>query len=490
MRDEARNTTSHEPLRNQTAKLRQKPVIFVSAGFVEPLKDDSIPGTVPGSRQPGNAGLRPPYVDSVDSDSLVGEARPEVAHNSETNIAVGGHVARFEQSAPESAALESREETYRPDTPTAPGVFFFDLSGEKATSHNQRPAHRLFSSEHEPENSDSSDEVILFKGRSTTYHQRVTSVQVPQFATRSAAGISRVTPGEPQTWHLKNQEYTQKGNQPSTSHRLESTHSAPRSQAAGDPSEVDDEDAVLADYIANMANSEDDRSVHQLRMLSQRELGGADGAFGEISSDSEEDEASNTDASDTDSDKPILRGLPSQAASDQNQTMESSLGDEALALFLAGQEQLGTSSDEPLIPSAASRRFNSQDMNQQPPAIAVYRPRIRHANDLSVTEALDGLDITAWCPPDAVAKRKGQRRKQPPNFNVSDSELESALRKAWERDRERKKNRKMEREALRASGLLGKSVNPDDLRVKYQSGMKLDDIKAELLAFLLGSAET
>ena len=48
----------------------------------------------------------------------------------------------------------------------------------------------------------------------------------------------------------------------------------------------------------------------------------------------------------------------------------------------------------------------------------------------------------------------------------------------------------MECELLRSQGLLGRNVNPDDLRVKYQSHMTLDDMRTELVAFLVDSAET
>jgi hypothetical protein len=68
--------------------------------------------------------------------------------------------------------------------------------------------------------------------------------------------------------------------------------------------------------------------------------------------------------------------------------------------------------------------------------------------------------------------------------------MEAALHIAWQKDREKKKQRRMAREQLRAEGLLGKNVDKNDPRVKYQSGMSLDDIQTELRTFLLGTAET
>jgi hypothetical protein len=109
------------------------------------------------------------------------------------------------------------------------------------------------------------------------------------------------------------------------------------------------------------------------------------------------------------------------------------------------------------------------------------------ASASQVADAFDNLDLADWS--HLTGQSRKRRSKQPPIFNVDDSELESTMNTAWARDRERKKSRKLEREALRAEGLLDKNADPDDLRVKYRTGMKLDDVKTELTAFLLGSGE-
>ncbi len=82
------------------------------------------------------------------------------------------------------------------------------------------------------------------------------------------------------------------------------------------------------------------------------------------------------------------------------------------------------------------------------------------------------------------------RNGQMPTFDVSDSEIEARLQTSWQNDRAKKRARKIEREELRARGLLGRDVKPDDLRLKYQAGMTLDDVKIELKSFLLSSDQS
>lgn len=465
MRDEARNTASHEPLWTQTTKLRQKPVVFVSAGFIDPLKENKPPD----SRSENKS------LDGGVGDLEVSE---EGGHNINGAEGIKSQViVAIQASSPQAGARE--QETLEIQAPT-PGelaeepsggveggnntagpsdLFFFDLGGDKTKRPAQLSTPKIPAPRSEADESDSSEDIILFRGRTPKGHSNPPSnSQHKHHGTKYEIVVAT---------HLKTQTPTsivsQPGHQPVQSTQLHQTQPEPSGrypQVTEESGEADDEDAILADYITNMANdSDNDILTSQLRALSQRELGGDHGAF-EISSGSEASEAGDGD-----------KGL------DLDEQMN--VDDETLARLLAKQELLGIDSDEFPISSDSYHRPKKSSS-------AAYRPKKRHVNNDTVLDAFNDLDLASWAPPLEMRRR----RKQPPAFNVSDSELESALRKAWEADRERKKNRKIEREARRASGLLGKNVNPDDLRVKYQEGMKLDDMKYELLIFLTGISET
>ena len=75
------------------------------------------------------------------------------------------------------------------------------------------------------------------------------------------------------------------------------------------------------------------------------------------------------------------------------------------------------------------------------------------------------------------------------SLQLSDSELESEMLIAWDKDRSKKKARKQQREALRAEGLLG-SKGSADLNTKYPQGMVWDDVRAELRLFLMSNRQT
>ncbi|KAK3346220.1 hypothetical protein B0T25DRAFT_272352 [Lasiosphaeria hispida] len=443
MQEEARNTISHLSISSNGGSLRQRPVIFVSAGFVEPLKDfKSEPPREETLEKPADGDRR---VSSVDSGS---------------NAAVGG---------PNLQATSTTEGIVSSE------LFFFDLNGDKNThraeySHAEIPSPRSIS-----EDSDSSEEIILFKGRSGNPQVKTAQkADCPGSRGKQPEEIGEMECGTRMVEAVAAQLYVE----PSPKHYHD---------GVGVDSDSDDEDAILADYIANMtANSEDDLILHALN--SQRELGGQRDAF---STGSAHEDGLRQVGRSTKNDKGEESGTTDSGLSEaevpgpeSEQETDSELDDETLARLLDKQERLGISTAELILFSDSYVKTGSG--NKHKPARGPKNGLLSHANASSFAEAFDDLDLTDWNQP----KGKGRRRTQPPAFNVSDSEIETALKTAWERDRERKKNRKMEREELRAQGLLGKKVNPDDLRVKYQSGMSLDEIKHELVVFLLGPAET
>lgn len=477
MRDEARNTMSHTPLSSKSEKLRQKPVTFVSAGFIDPLKDTEVektgdevkPAEVPGVEEtPTEAG--PAVI--ADGAEPCEEDEAETIATEEVDVQV---VEGFEEmlAAEEEVVMadalppaEAQENNILP-------TFFFDLTGDK----NLRPVQQP-STEPTPHptsvDPESDCEIILFKGRSARFqkgHKSGSQKKKPQFlidkmnnkkATESQMAITNV---------LESLDDTEK-NLPVEEGPAAASKTT---KAMSDKlEEVNEEDAILADYIANMEADPEDDFLAQIRSFGQRELGGSDDAFGSNSFGDEDDSG---DMEDEDEEAFRRKGEPSVAYEDLSvdADMDADMDDETLARLLAKQDQLGISSDELLLLDGAHPRSRRNKL------------RSSALNSPSVTEAFEGLDLAAFEPP---VPRKGRRRKQPPAFNVSDSELEAALRKAWERDRERKKSRKLEREAKRVQGLLRKDADPEDLRVKYISGITLEDIKHEVYNFLIDTVET
>ncbi|KAE8131148.1 hypothetical protein BDV38DRAFT_32193 [Aspergillus pseudotamarii] len=96
-----------------------------------------------------------------------------------------------------------------------------------------------------------------------------------------------------------------------------------------------------------------------------------------------------------------------------------------------------------------------------------------------------GLDIMDFNRPSLRKKQRGKHRN--PDLVLSDSELELELENAWRNDREKKKARKQKREELRSQGLLGRGAHDPDLRNKYTNGMGFSDLKTEIRIFLLSS---
>lgn len=80
--------------------------------------------------------------------------------------------------------------------------------------------------------------------------------------------------------------------------------------------------------------------------------------------------------------------------------------------------------------------------------------------------------------------KKGQRGGPLIPSNDLDSDMECQIQQAWKGDRMKKAKRKQEREELRKLGLLGKKANPQDLRIKYPDGMKIEHVVEEIGLFL------
>ncbi|KAK3348039.1 hypothetical protein B0H65DRAFT_423151 [Neurospora tetraspora] len=480
MRDEARNTTSHQLLWGTS--LRTNPVQFVSAGYIEPLKQPELLPTA----SPTLVGVDAAEEIQLQLDEIQ-EATVEAVGENSKPLDID-----IKQSVP-SRNASTHDETDRVaktegNVEATEQLFFFDLARDETMVGTDQPPVPIPDRQPLADHSDSSEEIILFKGRNSHVQPTVQPVceqrshatsitQPPKVGSTKAVeaftSTKVVIAARPAS--------AQGGRPTSASKQKSSKRDSKRdSKRAQKYMEDDDEDEILADYIANLADDSDGDDIltsHLRTFANRRDLGGNENAvnFGDDSDDM--DAMSETGGSNASDD------------SDENEQLdidEEDIDDETLARLFAKQEELGMGSNE-LVLFSEEAAFNVRKVKNKKRAGRTEG----FPSATAVADAFDGLELTdGWVNPGFIPPGRNRRSKQPPNFNVSDSEIELVLKTAWQKDRERKKQRKLEREELRAQGLLGKHANPDDLRVKYLTGMTLDDIKTELVAFLLTTEES
>ncbi|EOO02569.1 putative g-patch domain-containing protein [Phaeoacremonium minimum UCRPA7] len=477
MRDEARNTAHSHNTWGQDAKLRARPVAFISAGLIEPLKDLSLdssggeadPDRLKSHDKQPNLNLEPP--------------RQKQTTNSDLTADVAGQVLAENAIVGPTPAIDPPQE-----------MFFIDKTGDKNLSAGTNLKFTSPRPASPGESTDSSEEIILFKGRNMTrptdrsdiIHDEI-SIQI-ESVTNQIEHTS-LTKDRIDAHHVQG---------------LEALHSDLQTQQ-------DEEDAIIADYIANMAEADaaadDDDEVDEIApqepIFNMRDLGAPDGeaAFGDASNDDDAIDkllpsdgcsslsSSDDDVGDEEDDDDAEGDLEGKSPVDQ-------VDDEELARIIAKQEELGLGGDEVLL-------FSAEHTAGSGPSYG--RPRRRKGSSLAhmaqakstgrsvpsasaLADAFDEFDLMDWGRSNPQLKAKGKRGQI--TFDVSDSELDSALQEAWQKDRATKKEKKRAREQLRAQGFLGSKANPEDPRTKYQDGMSMEDIKGELRAFLLSSDTT
>lgn len=255
-----------------------------------------------------------------------------------------------------------------------------------------------------------------------------------------------------------------------------------------------DDDDIVADYIANMAEDDEDNDHEDVApyhpFSTNRDLGGTDGDFvlaeeSDSDADPAEDEYEHDHESDEDS-SGVLDAEDSAFAG------AAEIDDAALARLLAKQEELGLGDDDLALFSADAYGGLGSSNNKASQVHAgsgrgKKNPHGQIPSASAVADAFDDLDLMDWGRHNPPRKPKNKRGQ--PTFDISDSELEATMQATFQKDRLRKKERKKEREELRAQGLLGKNASPDDLRVKYPTGLTMDQIKEEMRAFLQGTEQ-
>lgn len=432
-----RNNASHW---DQNSSLRGRPVIFVSGGFVEPLSE-----------------IKPP--------------------NEPTTSTTPAHIAPSDGANPPEESSETSTQTVSPET-LLPGV--------ETTRTGQAATQAMADND-----SDSSDEVILFKGRES---RRDTQPVLLEGASEPASITAHGDSSSPPSNHPV----------PSQSMDLD--------LLVADSDNDGGSDAAVNDYIQNMS-SEDMADMVRLLTANHRELGGLDNDIFIDTASDDDNEGNNSDRGSGDIDggtaSPMTtqgrngtRSRQTQKATDTQANSDGSddawqlatdSDDEHLANLLAEQEELGLGEDDLILldSDAATTAIRSARRPRRPKgslhwsnaALAKYgfTKGYRTSNGPypsaeAVADAFEQLEVNGW-----TSNRGGFE------LDLSDSELQSTLKASWQKDRQRKKDRKRAREELRAQGLLGKKANSNDPRVKYPNGMSIDDMKDEFQSFLLGS---
>lgn len=485
MKDEARNTGHRASLWAGDTRLRARPIGFVSAGLIEPLEekpqdeqdDESPKETSEAGISMEDATHQPPIMLPIEEHDLPVETAGQSLESSRPSPSPDATAAAL-------TAGTSASDVVVPE----PLGFVIDVTGEKTLAANlPKPAPCLPDLQSSADEGDSSSsEVILFKGRNNTSLGRGPAQQKPKDSTLTLDTIRL----EVKAVEAENSRDT---DEPS-SHATRSSARSRRRDRRVKPQDVDDEEeAIIADYIANMAEDSDDADEPRQPFLG-RDLGADDGGFSSDTSSESSALLDDTAASgdDQEDETSMGRDVLGGQGSDDDDMASPTMDDETLARLLAKQEELGMGSDELILASAAAGgRGSAYYGNNSRKSRRGYGADNRNPGGLpsasSVADAFDDLDLMDWERPSLQNQRKRGRRGQAPVFGLSDSELEQTLQTAWQNDRESKKSRKMRREQLRAQGLLGKHANPEDPRLRYPHGMTLEDIKAEMRSFLEGS---
>ncbi|TGJ80768.1 hypothetical protein E0Z10_g7997 [Xylaria hypoxylon] len=440
--EEARNTASNRRgVRGRDARLRYQPVTFISAGFMDPLKDFEIPKQTVSFMQSKAAVLSPSASDGLVPTTL-----------------------RLAEPRTQSPGIN--HEAQHPDVESDAG-------------------------------SDSSEEVILFKGRNAARERQKSPLRKPtndrdvprevnlelRFAkkTTNAAVISGSSSQVEELDFISL----------NTNHgkRSSSRKSHLNTNSGGN----DDDAAIIADYIANMQNDDDDDEddeedighpglgSHSFSVI--RDLGGdLDGT----DSDPMPSQPSSGDESGDELDEDEEED---DAYEGEKRHVESE--DERLARLIAKQEELGLVDDNDLLfdgvdpddgwiaATSMPRRKKGASKKSR-----IFQGGSQFPSATRMADAFDELDLM-----DMQSARLQRSKKGPISFGLSDSDLEDALNVAIKKDRLKKADKKRAREELRSQGLLGKNVNPHDLRIKYRGGMSLDDLADEVEVFMLSTRE-
>lgn len=474
MADEAHQTSQHDHSTwGQYSNLRSQPIRFRSVGLSEPLKSNDT-ARPDGRTWPQVLQVSVPKGQQCCTDRVPGRV-PEQPDTDHEGVSITG-------SEDLGQAIQTEAQENYEDTPaTAP--FVYDIQGEKTNRGPVKPTPIHVPQRRSSSVSNSSGEIILFRGRNGIQNrQKYHKVPGSNLDTEPHVGKPK---------HSTLYDSVTHGNPPEAI----TTHLAirPRRRSRGVPStggdqrkrHRDEEEAILADYVANMReNGVFDGAISRLPLM-RRDMGGAE-----------------SDLTDYD-------------ASRRNETTKKySQGDESLGIVTASELQniggpvssRADQGDKGIhidVDEKFSTRFDRFDhcalgLGRR---VDEFKARTQSKCDSSSASSLDGMNIVRSQIGNSVEfdfmdwERSNLRGRKGRNYAAEmgtegrDSEMERQLLMAWKNDRLKKKQRKQQREELRVIGLLGKAPKPNDLLHKYPSGITIQEVAEELRGFLMGVNE-
>jgi hypothetical protein len=506
--DEARSTAHGSTAWSKDTRLRSRPVSFVSAGCVDPLRQledqlqkkalEALGRMLPVNPDDQGATVEGKHLLAVDKqagDHVSSHGSQAHASSAGRDMAAAAHEQAAEKSdlAKEaarcppsisvddgdspSAQNESAEPVTQPQSAptTEPGrevndagaegcessMFFFDTTGEPAHKYatptartgspgGQPPKAKSNEPAHVSDSDHSQEEVILFKGRrhhgSRALNSRnTTSVSKGAFdlqELRSEIGFvdGRINPTEgsvtpatlvsPRTRKKREKNEMKKNKKNRKARSAGAAAGATAGAHLKLASAKDEEEALIDDYIANLQQQVSDEDMA-----------------------SEESQQERIDFASSVGTGPMGRTFGAPEPSSSN-SVSGNLSD-----YLNGE---GTLERSTMLASAS----DEAEAGLEASSAVVDVGTQRHSSS---------------------AKPARRSKAQMPSFmHLSDSELESQLLMSFESSRLKKAEKRKERERLRAEGMLGSKAREDDPRVKYQTGMRLEQIADELRAFLVG----
>ena len=398
--------------------------------------------------------------------------------------------------------------------PDAGQLFFEDTSGFKAPVKTGIPSPKI-SRSLSPESSSSSEEAIVFSGRSrATFPAAGRSLihDTDQVARAPVKPIHVLEDSVDLTPDLTKPSLGQR----SRKHTIPSAHKVARSpRRKSAPREK--EDPSVEDYISNMklngllatdidsASAPADTSPADARPITppmrtasteqhQKSPVGDQPRFKPGTVDGDHADGSkkvNHPANQEDGTSVACEAIGSGSR-------RTRVADEQLARLLSKQEELGLGSNDLILydglqDGAPSDEDLGSESDVSPNAASRSRrprPKDHHrsqiASPLPFHESYGDFDVMDFERPSLRRKSKAQRAKA--DFDVSDSDIQHTLQVAWKNDRAKKKAQKQERQELRLKGLLGKgSEKRPNLKSKYPNGISLDQIGLETETFMSSS---
>ncbi|ERF71404.1 hypothetical protein EPUS_07432 [Endocarpon pusillum Z07020] len=222
--------------------------------------------------------------------------------------------------------------------------------------------------------------------------------------------------------------------------------------------------------------------------------------------DDEDDEGDWDVSSSDDPENEALNDLIRDHDSEHNENERilehtSRMTDADLARILNKQAELGIETDEivlfdgaleesqDFISFSAKAHTSNRTRSKQNRRSKGTFPSAEAFADVLDEDPYNGFDVMDFDRPSLKPKKRGRKSANGLPFELEDDELADQLAQSWANDRAKKAMKKVEREELRQAGLLGaksRKGNRIDLQTKYKnSGMDMDQVKAEIRTFLL-----